>query len=80
MRIAASVGRTGTLALIYFTVMSTVALAIGLVVGNILQPGSNLEITTTALKKGPDLGGKGAESTTDFLISIIPDTLVSSLT
>ncbi|MEO6881671.1 MAG: cation:dicarboxylase symporter family transporter [Mycobacteriaceae bacterium] len=80
VRSAASVGRTGTLALIYFTVMSTVALGIGLVVGNILKPGSNLEITTAALKKGTDLGGKGAESTTDFLLGIIPDTLVSSLT
>ena len=39
IRQAAKVGKVGGLALIYFVVMSTVALIIGLVVGNILQPG-----------------------------------------
>src|SRR3954465_102380 len=45
IRQAAQVGRVGGLALIYFLVMSTVALTIGLVVGNILHPGSGLHLS-----------------------------------
>src|SRR5207342_2449906 len=45
VRQAARVGRVGGLALGYFLVMSTVALAVGLIVGNLLHPGSGLEIT-----------------------------------
>ncbi len=41
------VGRVGGLALGYFVVMSTVALAIGLVVGNVIHPGPGLDIHTT---------------------------------
>ncbi|GAB2934314.1 cation:dicarboxylase symporter family transporter [Rhodococcus aerolatus] len=80
VRKAASVGRTGTLALVYFLVMSTFALAIGLVVGNFLQPGSGLQITSESAGQGAKLAGDGAEGTTDFLLGIIPDTLLSSLT
>lgn len=36
---AATVGKAGGLALVYFLVMSTFALAIGLIVGNLIQPG-----------------------------------------
>ena len=39
VRKAATVGKVGGLAFVYFLVMSTFALAIGLVVGNLLQPG-----------------------------------------
>ena len=42
IREAAKVGKVGSLALLYFVVMSTFALIIGLVVGNILQPGAGL--------------------------------------
>lgn len=45
---AAKVGRVGGLALGYFLVMSTVALAIGLVVGNLLDPGAGLQLTGAA--------------------------------
>ena len=45
IREAAKVGKVGSLALLYFVVMSTVALIIGLVVGNILQPGAGLIVT-----------------------------------
>ena len=47
VRKAASVGRVGALALGYFIVMSTFALAIGLVVGNLIHPGQGLDIHTT---------------------------------
>ena len=43
VRQAAKVGRVGGLALLYFVTMSTFALAIGLVVGNVIQPGAGLE-------------------------------------
>ena len=42
VRSAAQVGKVGSIALVYFVVMSTVALAIGLVVGNIIHPGEGL--------------------------------------
>ncbi|MFB7268527.1 cation:dicarboxylate symporter family transporter, partial [Streptomyces nojiriensis] len=45
VRKAAKVGAVGALALGYFMVMFTVALAIGLLVGNLLDPGSGLHLT-----------------------------------
>src|SRR5215216_2323192 len=45
VRKAAKVGAVGGIALGYFTVMSLVALSIGLVVGNILEPGTGLAVT-----------------------------------
>ena len=42
---AATVGKVGGLALAYFVVMSTFALAIGLVVGNLIHPGEGLKLT-----------------------------------
>src|SRR3954451_17633025 len=51
VRKVASVGKVGGLALVYFLVMSTFALAIGLVVGNILHPGSGLQLSESAAAK-----------------------------
>ena len=47
---AATVGRVGGMALIYFVLMSTFALVIGLVVGNLIKPGEGLNITANADK------------------------------
>jgi aerobic C4-dicarboxylate transport protein len=80
IRQASKVGKVGGLALLYFVTMSTVALIIGLVVGNILQPGAGLQLTETAKAAGQKAGSGEAASTTDFLLSIIPTTLVSPLT
>ncbi len=80
VRKAAKVGAVGGLALGYFMVMSTVALAIGLVVGNLLEPGSGLHLTE-AVRHAGEAQAKGAHaSTADFLLGIIPTTLVSALT
>ncbi|MFD6068925.1 MULTISPECIES: cation:dicarboxylate symporter family transporter [Amycolatopsis] len=76
---AAKVGRVGGLALGYFLIMSTVALVIGLVVGNILQPGTGLHLTPEIAEKGQDQIAK-SEGTVDFLLGIIPKTLVSAFT
>ena len=80
VRQAASVGRVGGLALAYFLTMSTVALAIGLVVGNLIHPGAGLNLTEALAKSGQEQASGEAASTTDFLLGIIPTTLVSALT
>ncbi len=80
VRQAASVGKVGGLALGYFLVMSTVALAIGLVIGNLVQPGSGLELSDTARSAAQEQASQGTGSTTDFLLGIIPTTLFSSVT
>ena len=81
VRKAASVGKVGGMALGYFTVMSTFALGIGLVIGNIVKPGSGLHLTAAVAKSGQaQSSGGGAETFPQFLLSLIPDTLVSSLT
>jgi aerobic C4-dicarboxylate transport protein len=74
IRQAAKVGKVGGLALGYFLTMSTAALAIGLVVGNILHPGSGLDLSNLAPYKAP-----AAEGTGEFLLGIIPTTLFSPL-
>lgn len=73
---AATVGKVGGLALGYFMVMSTFALGIGLIVGNLLHPGEGLDISSASY----DAKAEEAGSTADFLIGIIPTTLLSSLT
>jgi aerobic C4-dicarboxylate transport protein len=80
VRQAASVGRVGGIALGYFLVMSTVALAIGLVVGNLVQPGSGLELSESSRSAAQEQAAAGAGSTTEFLLGIIPTTMFSSLT
>jgi aerobic C4-dicarboxylate transport protein len=81
VRKAATVGKVGGLAFAYFIVMSTFALAIGLVVGNLIHPGSGMNLTETA-GKGAELAEKAHESggLMEFVQGIIPDTLFSALT
>jgi aerobic C4-dicarboxylate transport protein len=83
IRQAAKVGRIGGLALGYFLIMSTVALTIGLVVGNLIHPGSGLELSDELRGQGSELASTAeAEggSTVDFLLGLIPTTLLSALT
>jgi aerobic C4-dicarboxylate transport protein len=75
------VGRTGGLALLYFEVVSSVALVVGLVIINVLQPGAGMNVDVKSLDTkgiaaytGP---GKMA-STTDFILNIIPNTVVDA--
>ncbi|HEY7595694.1 MAG TPA: cation:dicarboxylase symporter family transporter [Actinophytocola sp.] len=76
---AAKVGKVGTLAIGYFLIMSTIALVIGLIVGNILHPGDGLQLTDALREEGQ---GQVEESvgTVDFLLGIIPTTLFSAFT
>ncbi|PWU46930.1 C4-dicarboxylate transporter DctA [Micromonospora globispora] len=80
VRQAAKVGKVGGLALGYFLVMSTVALAIGLVVGNLIHPGSGLNLGADLAGAGQKAAGGESGDTVDFLLGIIPTTLFSSLT
>lgn len=80
IRSAAKVGKLGGLALGYFTVMSFVALAIGLVVGNILHPGSGLHLDAAAKAVGHTQAATITEGPVDFVLGIIPTTLVSAFT
>ena len=72
------VGRVGGMALIYFEIVSTIALLIGLLVGNVVRPGSgfNVNVATLDAKAVADYAGQAkAQSVTEFLMHIIPTTV-----
>ena len=73
---AATVGKVGGLALLYFITMSTFALGIGMVVGNFIHPGEGLNIASATY----EADASKSEGTADFLLGIIPTSLFSSLT
>jgi aerobic C4-dicarboxylate transport protein len=75
------VGKTGGLALIYFEVMSTVALILGLVVINILRPGSGMNVDPRTLDTASVAAYTGPgklQSVTDFLLNVIPTTVIDA--
>jgi aerobic C4-dicarboxylate transport protein len=75
------VGRVGGMALLYFEVVSTLALLIGLVVGNVIHPGDGFNVNAATLdaKAVSDYAGQAkAQNVTDFLIHIIPTTVVDA--
>jgi aerobic C4-dicarboxylate transport protein len=80
VRQAARVGRIGGLAMGYFLTMSTFALAIGLVVGNLIKPGTGLDLTTEVAGLGKGAVPAEAGTAVEFLLEIIPKTLLSALT
>jgi len=80
MKNIGSVGRVTGKAMIYFLTFSTLALIIGLIVGNVIEPGHGLNIDPSTLHstKVDEYAAKAHESSiTGFLMNIIPDTLVS---
>jgi aerobic C4-dicarboxylate transport protein len=75
------VGRVGGKALLYFEVVSTFALLIGLVVGNVVKPGAGFNIDPATLdpKAIADYAGQAkAQGVTEFLMHIIPTTVVDA--
>src|ERR1700680_2460302 len=75
------VGKTGGLALIYFEVMSTVALVLGLLVVNFLRPGSGMNVDPRTLDTASVAAYTGPgklQSVTDFLLNVIPTTVVDA--
>jgi aerobic C4-dicarboxylate transport protein len=69
------VGRIGIRTLLYFEFISTLALVIGLVVVNILQPGAGLHVDPSA---APPAAAGAPTSTVEFLLNIIPTTVVDA--
>jgi aerobic C4-dicarboxylate transport protein len=69
------VGRVGLKGLIYFEVLTTVALAIGLVIANVLKPGAGMNVNPATLDTKVIANYAGAShhlSTADFIMNIIP--------
>jgi aerobic C4-dicarboxylate transport protein len=75
------VGKTGGYALLYFEVVSTVALIVGLIIVNTLQPGAGMNVDPATLDtKAIAAYTKPGQmtSTTEFLLNIIPNTVVDA--
>ena len=75
------VGKTGGLALIYFEIMSTVALLLGLAVVNVVQPGAGMNVDPRTLDAGSVAAYTGPgklQSATGFLLNVIPTTVVDA--
>ena len=87
MRELGAVGRVAAKAFGYFLTVSTLALIVGLIVANVVQPGAGLNIDPATLKTGAGATAVAgyshqAHETTlvGFIMSIIPETMVSALT
>lgn len=75
------VGKTGGLALLYFEVVSTIALIIGLVIVNVVEPGSGMHVDPATLDQSAVSAYTGPgkmQTTTQFLMNVIPSTVVGA--
>ena len=75
------VGKTGGYALLYFEIVSSIALIVGLTIVNVVQPGAGMNIDPATLDtKGVAAYTKPGQmqSTTDFLLNIIPSTVIDA--
>ena len=73
-----AIGKTGALALLYFEVVSSIALIVGLVIVNVVQPGAGMNVDVSQLDpKKVETYAKAAEqqSIVDFLLNVIPSTI-----
>jgi aerobic C4-dicarboxylate transport protein len=83
MKSMKAVGKAGGLALIYFEVMSTVALLLGLVIVNLVGPGVGMNLDPSKLDASGVAAYTGAShklTFTDIVLDIIPDTFVGAFT
>jgi aerobic C4-dicarboxylate transport protein len=81
MRDLRKVGRVGGKALLYFEVVSTLALIVGLIVGNAVKPGAGFNVDPAKLdtRAVADYAGQAkAQTVADFLMHIIPTTVVDA--
>jgi aerobic C4-dicarboxylate transport protein len=75
------VGKVGGYAVLYFEIVSTIALLVGLVIVNVLQPGAGMNVDPATLdtKSIAQYAAPGKmTSTTDFLLNVIPNTVVDA--
>src|SRR5215470_12837770 len=76
---AKKVGRIGVKALVYFEVVSTFALVIGLIVGNLVRPGDGFGSAAADATKVAGFAKQAeAQKSVDFILHIIPDTVVGA--
>ena len=76
-------GRVGAKAMVYFLTFSTLALAVGLMVANIVKPGAGLNVDPAALDQAAVSGYVSQahdQTITGFVLNIIPDTFFSAFT
>jgi len=72
-------GRVGGKALLYFELVSTLALAIGLVIVNVTKPGAGLDISTMVMGDVSKYTSSGAQqSTLEFMLHIVPSNVVAA--
>ncbi|EGF90854.1 C4-dicarboxylate transport protein [Asticcacaulis biprosthecium C19] len=74
---AKQVGRVGIKTILYFEIVSTFALVIGLLVANFVRPGAGMRAAGDAAAVAKYVTPEAHESLSDFLLHIIPDTLLS---
>jgi len=79
VRQARQVGRVGLKAIFYFEVLSSVALVLGLIAGNLLHPGAGLSVHGDAAKVAQYTAAGVHQSLSDELLKLIPDTFLSGL-
>jgi aerobic C4-dicarboxylate transport protein len=75
------VGKTGGLAILYFEIVSTIALIVGLIIVNVVQPGAGMNIDPASLDASAiaQYTGPGKmHTTTEFIMHIIPNTIVGA--
>jgi aerobic C4-dicarboxylate transport protein len=75
------IGRVGGKALLYFEIVSTLALLVGMVVGNVVHTGAGLSVDPATLDTkavANYAGAAKAQSVTDFILHIIPATVVDA--
>jgi aerobic C4-dicarboxylate transport protein len=73
---ARKVGRVGIKALVYFEIVSTLALAIGLIVGNFARPGAGFEGAADAGAVADYAARASHQSAVEFILNIIPDSVI----
>ncbi|WP_338833823.1 C4-dicarboxylate transporter DctA [Bradyrhizobium septentrionale] len=76
---AKKVGRVGVKALVYFEIVSSFALVLGLVMGNLVQVGRGIAVKPDAAAVANFVKQAEASKTVDFFLNIIPDTVVGAL-
>ncbi len=76
---AGKVGRVGIKALVYFEVVSTFALLLGLVIGNLFPIGHGLAVKPDAVAVAGLVNKSEAQKGVDFVLNIIPDSVVGAL-
>jgi aerobic C4-dicarboxylate transport protein len=75
---AKKVGRVGIKALVYFEVVSTFALVLGLIIGNLVRPGVGFRGTPDPNAVAGYVKQANEHTTVEFLLSIIPDSVVGA--